>query len=251
MKPFFLLLSLILTIPASALSPDALFQDGNQAYQKGDYRTAAQRYEQVMREHRMYASDLYFNLGNAYYRLNDMPSAILNYERALREHPGDAELKYNLRLAQSHLQDKIEPVPVLFYLRWFRNLRDSASTDTWAVWSILFLFLSLAAWVTFRMAPSVVLRQIGFYSGIAILLLFMLSVSTAWSSYSEYFITRKAVVFAGNVSVKSAPVNTSTGLFIIHAGVTVTQTDVLGEWVKVRLDDGKEGWMPMEDLEYI
>jgi SH3-like domain-containing protein len=41
------------------------------------------------------------------------------------------------------------------------------------------------------------------------------------------------------------------GLFIIHAGTTVEITDELGEWVKVKLEDGKEGWMIFGDLERI
>jgi glutamyl-Q tRNA(Asp) synthetase len=46
-------------------------------------------------------------------------------------------------------------------------------------------------------------------------------------------------------------VQSAMGLFIIHAGTTVEITDELGEWVKVKLEDGKEGWMIFGDLERI
>ena len=51
--------------------------------------------------------------------------------------------------------------------------------------------------------------------------------------------------------MKSAPVASGNGLFIIHAGATVNITDELGEWVQIRLDDGKEGWVILGDLEVI
>lgn len=234
-----------------ALSPESLYKDAAKAYQDGDYRKSASLYEQIMGEHRVYAADVYFNLGNAYYKLNDYPSAILNYERALKEAPSSDDVLYNLRLARTHLEDKIEPVPQLFYIRWFRGLRDAFHTDVWAWFSILFLLAAAVFCALFLAGKSVILRKTGFYGSLAALLLCLFSVYTAFHSWNEHFRVKHAIVFSGSVSVKSAPVNSSSGLFIIHAGTRIRQTDQIGEWVRIRLEDGKEGWMQQSDLEYI
>lgn len=234
-----------------ALSPESLYKDAAKAFQNGDYRKAASLYEQIMSEHRVYAADVYFNLGNAYYKLNDYPSAILNYERALKEAPSSEDVMYNLRMARTHLEDKIEPVPQLFYIRWFRGLRDAFHTDVWAWLSILFLLASAILWTLFLAGKTVIFRKVGFYGGLTLLLLCVFSVYTAFHSWNEHFRVKHAIVFSGSVSVKSAPVNSSTGLFIIHAGTRIRQTDQIGEWVRIRLEDGKEGWIQITDLEYI
>lgn len=245
------ILLLLLALGAKGLSPESLFKDAAKAYQQGDFRKAATFYEQIMAEHRVYAAEVYFNLGNAYYKLNDSPSAILNYERALREAPHDEDVEYNLRLARTRIEDKIEPVPQLFYIRWYRGLRDALHTDSWAILGLFFLSLSAVFWAFFLAGKRLALRKMGFYGGLAGLLLGIFALYTAFHAWNEHFNTKQAVVFAGSVSVKSAPVNSSTGLFILHAGSTVRQIDEIGEWVRVRLADGKEGWMLKADLEYI
>ena len=51
--------------------------------------------------------------------------------------------------------------------------------------------------------------------------------------------------------MKSAPDAGSTDLFVLHAGVRVDLLDRVGEWRKVRLADGKVGWLPAGDLKVI
>ena len=62
---------------------------------------------------------------------------------------------------------------------------------------------------------------------------------------------RAAIVFSPSVSVKSAPDAQSTDLFVIHEGVKVELTDEVGDWKKVRLADGKIGWLPVEVIQLI
>jgi uncharacterized protein YgiM (DUF1202 family) len=46
-------------------------------------------------------------------------------------------------------------------------------------------------------------------------------------------------------------VDSGTSLFVIHAGTKVNLIDELGDWVKIQLADGNEGWLPLSDLERI
>ena len=45
------------------------------------------------------------------------------------------------------------------------------------------------------------------------------------------------------VTVKSSPDPQSTDSFIIHEGLKVNLEDNLDNWVKIRLADGKVGWI--------
>ena len=69
----------------------------------------------------MESAILYYNLGNCYYKLGENTQAILNYERALLLDPSDASARYNLKMAQQAIVDKIEVLPELFLVRWYKG----------------------------------------------------------------------------------------------------------------------------------
>jgi SH3-like domain-containing protein len=46
-----------------------------------------------------------------------------------------------------------------------------------------------------------------------------------------------------NVNVKSAPDDNGTDLFTIHEGIKFLVLDHVGSWNKIRLADGKVGWI--------
>lgn len=251
MRKFVLIFFCLTSIVASALSPNSLFKDANQAYQKGDYQKSISLYEQIVRDHGVSSAELRYNLGNAYYRIADYPSAVLNYERALVEDPSDREVLANLQITRNKLEDKIEPMPELFYIRWFKATRNIFSTDVWA-WLFILNFLGAAAlWILYFQGANSRSKKVGFYGGLTTIAFSILLFITAFSAWKNNYKTQRAVVFAGSISVKSAPVISGNGLFIVHAGTTVTITDELGEWVRVRLEDGKEGWVILGDLEVI
>jgi tetratricopeptide (TPR) repeat protein len=251
MKKIFIIFLCLNSILGFGLSPSSLFKDANQAYQKGDFQKAANLYEQIIRDQGVSSKELHFNLGNTYFRLSDYPSAVLNYERALKGDPSDEDVLANLQITRSKLEDKIEPMPELFYKRWFKAITKVFSTDSWAWLFVIFFLGSAAFWILFIHGKSSGHKKAGFYGGISSLVIAVFLLVTAYSSWSNNYISQRAVVFAGSISVKSAPVASGNGLFIIHAGATVNITDELGEWVRIRLDDGKEGWVILGDLEVI
>jgi len=69
------------------------------------------------------SADLYYNLANAHFRNKDIASAILYYEKAKKMKPNDADIIHNLGVANSRITDKIEQLPVIFYKRWWNNLK--------------------------------------------------------------------------------------------------------------------------------
>ena len=77
----------------------------------------------------------------------------------------------------------------------------------------------------------------------ALLLLLLISVSTAISEKNDYENERPAIVFAEMVLVKSEPQNASNTVFTLHEGTKVFVMETLENWKKIQLTDGTDGWI--------
>ena len=53
----------------------------------------------------------------------------------------------------------------------------------------------------------------------------------------------EAILQSAIVTVKNSPDAKSSDAFVLHGGVKVEIVDRIGEWAKIRLADGKVGWM--------
>ncbi len=229
---------------------DQLFQQGNIYYQQGNYAAAAERYESILKSG-VTSGELHFNLGNAYYKQGDMGKAILHYERALRLMPADEDLMHNLQLANLLIVDKIEVAPRLFIWdawdavkAWF-----SLSGITWTVW-VVFLFTA-AAVVLVLLARRYVLRKVGIIAAIAFGVVLLLTVVVLLDKAAEAGRDDEAIVIAQIATVKNSPDARSSDAFVLHAGVKVRVTDSVGDWLNIRLADGKAGWVEGRTVERI
>ncbi|MCW8803540.1 MAG: SH3 domain-containing protein, partial [Ignavibacteriaceae bacterium] len=61
----------------------------------------------------------------------------------------------------------------------------------------------------------------------------------------------EGVVIEQSLTVKSSPDMKSTDAFVIHEGLKVNLEDKLDNWVKIRLADGKVGWIENSAVEKI
>ena len=52
-------------------------------------------------------------------------------------------------------------------------------------------------------------------------------------------------------SIKSEPNVSSQQVFVIHAGTKVSVLDQLDEWNKIKLADGKTGWIQKNELKLL
>jgi tetratricopeptide (TPR) repeat protein len=251
MRKILLFLLLIQSCLVFSANPEQVFDSADKAYIQGDYKTAVLKYEQILSENKVCNTELYFNLGNAYFKLTDYPNAILNYERALKLNPNDEDIRFNISMANSRIEDKIETVPELFYKRWFVSIREIASADSWGIVFIISLLICSACFFLYVLGNAIVLRKLGFYLGVLMLVASCMFLSLGISMYKQQTNHNQAIVFSGSVPVKSSPVDSGTSLFVIHAGTKVNLIDELGDWVKIQLVDGNEGWLPLSDLERI
>ena len=79
----------------------------------------------------------------------------------------------------------------------------------------------------------------------------MISTAFAFNLRSAVEDSGEAVVTVPVSSVKSSPGSTDQSLFILHEGTKVSVVDSLGEWYRIELSDGRQGWMQGNDMKII
>ena len=241
-----LLLMLLLPLGAHAVTK----AEADSAYARGQYQQAISDYEELLKGGA--SADIYYNLGNAYYRTENITRAVLNYERALLLSPGDRDIRFNLQLARSKTIDKIVPESEMFFITWYHSLVNLMSVDGWARLAIVLLALVIILSLLYLFSDRIWLRKVGFFGGTFLLVVFVLANIMAWQQKQNLLYRKGAIVTASSITVKGAPAKNGTDLFILHEGTKVIITDdAMKAWKKIRLADGKEGWIESQKIELI
>ena len=247
-----LLFAFLLLIPGLLLAqdPEALFQQANQAYQQQNFEKAAVLYQQIISQG--YESrDVYYNLGNCYYRLNQVGQSVLYYEKALKLDPHDADVRYNLELVNLKVIDRIEVPPRLFLFEFWDELKNFYSLAQLTRLVVLLFAITILLIIIWLFVKQYRLKRW------LISLVAVLGFLTIFWSYilviqiHRFTEQRQAVVLVSSVTVRSAPDDSSTDVFILHEGVKVHLDELRSEWVKISLADGKSGWLRTENLAII
>jgi tetratricopeptide (TPR) repeat protein len=223
---------------------------GYRFYQSGDYRQAAQVYQQGVDQGVVDAA-LYYNLGNAYYKLGDYGRAILNYRRAQNLSPRDADIRANLSLARSQTTDRVEGTDDDLGIRISR-IGDIFSQDELALISLGLWLVFVILFIAYRWAqPGTVLREGFLYGWAAVLILLALSGFALTSRVMGQGARQEAVILAPQVEVTSAP-GGGTIQFVLHAGTEVSVLEERTGWRRISLaGENLQGWLPYEALEII
>lgn len=247
MKAWFLIIGLIGSTVLCAQPVGELFEAGNQAYQQKDYELALEKYQAALQTGKESAA-LYYNLGNTYYKQNQLARAILNYERALQLAPGDDEILQNLQLAEQKTVDRFESLPRTLFKTAYLKLLLLLSADNWARLSLWLFALMLAGTAVYFFSSF---RRTGFIAAAAGLVLGGLSLALAYGHESYRQNNREAIVMATSTYVKTGPAQSAEDSFILHEGTKAVVIESFEGWQKIRLPDGKLGWVQAEDIELI
>ncbi len=226
------------------------FQQGNEAYAKEQYANAIQYYQNAIKTlGDKKSSDLHFNIGNAYFQLEELGPAVLHYEKARLLAPFDRDIKYNLRLAQERVKGDISAIPPFKPMSWYRNIRDSGSSSTWAYVTLLTLWLAAMGLSIWLVAFSRKYRKWGFFAGLFFLLLSVLPFTMANSKAGIEMDSGRAVLQAEQTQLRAAP--DGADMFPIYEGSLLIVQDKIGDWYEVRLVNGDVGWVKMGELERV
>ena len=255
-KSSVLAIMLMLALPFAAEAQqteyvDSLWNAANQAYVEGRWADAVADYE-LISGMGFESAALYCNTGDAWFKDGNIPMAILFYERALKLDPSYSDARYNLELLNSTIQDRIDIVPEFILKVWAKDICYIMDSDAWAVWFLVFVALTLGLVLLFLLAPTAAGRRTGFFTGIVTLLLAVSSLSFSIWQRNDYMDADSAIVMRPVTSVKSSPsAEASKDLFILHEGTKVRILDTVGKWNNISLADGRQGWLPSDDLAVI
>jgi tetratricopeptide (TPR) repeat protein len=219
-------------------------------YQQGKFAEARDAYGAIL-SGGYESPDLFYNLGNACYKSGSIPGAILNFERARRLLPGDDDLRHNLQIANMMITDRIEPAPRLFVWEYWDGIKNFFSLTGLSLTVYLFYLLVAVMISVFFLARTYALRKIAVLTGSGFLLVFLFLLVVLIARYGDVARTDEAVVMSPIVTVKNSPDAKSSDAFVLHAGVKVQLVDRVGSWSKVRLADGKVGWLEGSAVEVI
>ena len=246
MKKITLLLMLFTSL-LSAQTVEELFTKANKAYKEAKYNEAIEFYEKIEQKGKI-SSELYFNLGNCYYKLNKVAPTIYNYEQALQLNPLNKDAANNLVFAKRLTLDVIEELPKSFFQKLNQNYLQKLSYNQWAVVVVVFSFLASLFFLLFYFSIISARKKVYFITSF---ISFLFLIATLIITYNQYHFSKKniqAIIFAEKVEVKNAPTLNSEDVFTLHEGTKVKVLDGVDNWKKIKLTDGKVGWIEKNKL---
>ena len=245
-----LLLFLSATAASAQEDVSSLWQAGNDAFAAGQWQNALNYYQTIEGEG-LASADLYYNIGNTYFKLGENGHAILYFERALKLEPTHTDAANNLEIVRQLTLDKIDAVPEFILVTWFRGLRQGLSADAWAWITLALLAVVGLLLVLFRNTGSPALRKVSF---VLACVFFVLTIfAFIFSLLQRRAVNRvdSAVVTAPVCSVKSSPADGGKTVFVLHEGTKVRLLDNVGDFAKIEISDGRQGWANTETIEII
>lgn len=226
---------------------ESVFQEANTLYNDGKYQDAIDKYESIIKSGQ-HSAELYFNLGNANYKLNKIAPSIFYYEKALRLDPKDKEILNNLAFAQNMTIDAIEQVPEVGMSKFMNKVINIFGFDLWAKLSIIFMLLFAGLFILYYFSYTTQKKRLAFITSNAALFLMLISLAFAFQKYNLAQKDKPAIVFSQEAEVKSEPNLRSTEVFRLHEGTKVQILDTVNNWKKIKLADGKTGWIPSDEI---
>lgn len=225
----------------------SLFDQGNKLYNQGKYAEAIEKYKAIL-DTKNHSEALYFNLANAHYKLNNIAPSIYYYEKALQLAPNDPEVKNNLAFAKNMTIDAIDTVPDAGFSKLIKNITGIMSFDNWAKVAVGSVVLFVLLFLVYYFTYSTFKKRLAFVTSNLFLFVAVISVIIAFHKYNLYKNDNEAIVFAQESTVKNEPNIRSNEVFRLHEGTKVKILDTINNWKKIKLADGKTGWIENEDI---
>jgi len=246
MKQYLLLLILLVSNGLFAQN-DAAFQKGNELYNAGKYLEAIEQYQTII-ESGNHSAELYYNIANANYKLNKVAPTVYYYEKALQLAPNDADIQSNLAFAQNMTIDAIDILPEAGFSKILNGWISKRSYNSWAWIAVICTFIFVLAFITYYFGNRANQKRYFFILSFIALACMILSVVFAFQQKAMDIKDKPAIVFATETQAKTDPNFTSEQVFVIHEGTKVQVLQAFGDWKKIQIANGTEGWIPAEDI---
>jgi len=233
-----------------------LFRQANEKVQASPeeaavlYEQAILRYRRIIEEGQVVNGFLYYNIANAYLLSGDIARAIVNYRRAERLLPHDADLAKNLDYARSRRQDQsVVParqrvLETLFF--WHYDLGTKTK-----------FALAGVCWAAFCVVVSVYLLRRRWRGLRWLAVVFLLGAVCLAASVGMDEVHRRShvegVIVASSVVARQGNGELYPASFedALHAGTELTVVEQRPGWLRIRLSNGEEAWIPVGAAEII
>ena len=246
-KLFFLLYVLSTTVFVAQTTTTHLFEKGNLNYKEGNYQEAIALFKKIEAKDSV-SSTLYYNIANSYYKLNNVANTIYYYEKALKLDPLNTDAANNLEFARRMTIDTIEELPKTFLQKLEANYIQKLSYNQWSVLAVILSFLAAILFLLFYVSSISNRKRMYFLTSVLSFFLLAITLGISYNQYKRVTNTKTAIIFTPKVSVNNAPTLNSDEVFVLHEGTKVLVLDAVDNWKKIKLSDGKIGWISTSDL---
>jgi tetratricopeptide (TPR) repeat protein len=218
------------------------FEKANAAYADDKFEVAVRLYNSIL-DDSLVSSELYFNLGNAYFKMNDLANAIYHYEKALQLNPSDADIKENLKIANTQTIDKVKDAPESNLRSLVYTVTHALKLRTWA-WASILLSLMFGVFMILYFKSSTVKNKrrnfsfAMFFFVVAVVSLFFGRFQNQLQQDQSY-----AIIFENQLPVLVEPNPRSDVNFELNKGTKVSLGSTFRDYTEIELSDGSEGWV--------
>ena len=247
-KILFLLLIITNTIASQTTSES--FASANNLYKNEKFEQAITLYKKIELQG-FVSSELYYNLGNSYYKINKVGPSIYYYEKALKLNPLNEDVKNNLVFAKRLALDNIEELPKTVFQKFNKNYLQKLSYNQWAIIVVLFSFLASVFFLLFYFAITPAQKRFYFSISSLSFMLLIISFLITYQQYSNTINNKEAIVFVEKTEVRNSPTLNSEVVFTLHEGTKVLVLDLVDDWKKIKLKDGKLGWIIADEIKML
>ncbi len=199
-------------------------------------------------------ADGYLAQGNAYFAEGATGEAILAFERGLRLRPNHATLRNNLRYVREEAGITAPPLPEFFLVRWWRTVGAAIGSTTAYVLALVCWWLAVAAglyWYLRRRQMTEKRRFVLLPASILLLALAALCYLLGQSRYAFLHRTDEAILIAPTAALRVSPTEAASVEAELASGQRLLITDRVGDYVKVTLEDGRQGYLLVGELAVI
>ena len=246
-KIIFLLLILFLLSPSFGFAEDVssreikMFEEANQLYVNGNYKSAIMGFEKLINDYDVRNAQLFANLARAFYRNDNLGESIFYMEKARMLEPRNPEIVSDLKFLSNQTVDKINDSQGNFISKIIYGLENNVSLAE-CYYSLVLLFIVFWALLSIRL-----FKPNKWFGNLAIVI-FILIVLNAGMLLLKKTSTNFGVVKGDLASVFSAPGLNNVLLFELHEGSDFYVKSSRDGWSKIKLKDGKTGWIDDNDI---
>ncbi|MFA6060445.1 MAG: SH3 domain-containing protein [Taibaiella sp.] len=227
---------------------DVIWKKANNFYTQKQYDSAEYYYSALLKKYPENAI-IQYNMGNVSFRLNKVGAAVLHYQKAALLDPGNKEIQDNLLLAKGRIQNPLPEAAPIFFVRWWNGLLQLFSADTWAVITFI-IFLAVLGLVWYARVKKEQFAHAGRWLSLSVVC-FIICACMTWFTHESFTHSDMAVVLEPSANLLEAPRASGKVLGALPEGTVIEVYTEEGNFMNVKLPNGREGWILSSSVEKV